>query len=254
MLPRLYDPVLPPPPSISAAGHALFIDFDGTLVPIAERPDDVVVDADLLRLLAGLRACFGDHLTIVSGRSIAQIDAMIGSTAADLSIVGSHGAEIRRHGRLSQPPRAAGLDGATADMQAYAVLHPGLIVEKKSLGVALHYRTAAELASEAQETVRAIGAGHGLMVQPGKMMIELHGPGYDKGSAVAALMARPAFRDCRPVMIGDDLTDEPAFVLVETIAGFGILIGQERETAASFCLPDVPALRDWLWRIVEAGK
>lgn len=249
MLPRFLDPVLPPPPSIDAAGHALFIDFDGTLVAIAERPDEVAADPELIRLLACLHGRLGDRLTLVSGRSIAQLDAMIGPIGAELSLVGSHGQELRRHGRLSQPARAPGLDDATAEIQSFAAGHPGLIVEKKSLGVALHYRTAPDLAAVVGEAAAAIGALHGLFVQRGKMMVELRGPGSDKGSAVAALMARPSLKNCRPVMIGDDLTDEPAFVLVETIGGFAILIGHERETAASFSLPDVASLRSWLWRI-----
>lgn len=254
MLPRPQDLVLPPPPSISAAGHALFVDFDGTLVPIADRPDDVVVDEDLLALLAGLAGCFGDRLTIVSGRSIAQLDALIGPAAAGLPLVGSHGMESRRHGVLSQPPRGAGLDAATRAVRDYAATHPGLIVEEKSLGTALHYRAAPDLEPETRRAAAAIGAAHGLAVQNGKMMVELRGPGRDKGSAVAGLMAQRSWKDCVPVMIGDDLTDEPAFVVAETIGGFSILIGPERETAARCGLPDVAALRDWLWQIVEAGK
>jgi trehalose 6-phosphate phosphatase len=82
------------------------------------------------------------------------------------------------------------------------------------------------------------------------MMIELRAAGCDKGSAVAVLMSRASLKECRPVMIGDDLTDEPAFVLVETLGGFAILIGHKRETAASFCLPDVASLHDWLWQVV----
>jgi trehalose 6-phosphate phosphatase len=176
---------------------------------------------------------------------------MIGPMAAGLSLIGSHGQEIRGHGRLSAPARAPGLDDAITQIRIFVADHPGLIVEKKSFGVALHYRTAPDLAAVVQEVAAAIGAVHGLFVQRGKMMVELRGPGCDKGSAVAALMARPPLKDFRPVMIGDDLTDEPAFVLVETIGGFGILIGHERETAASFSLPDVEALRNWLWRIAE---
>jgi len=253
MLPRLLDPVLPPPPPIHAAGHALFIDFDGTLVPIAERPDDVVADPELIRLLGRLHDGFGDRLALVSGRSIAQLDAMIGPIAETLSLVGSHGQEIRRHGRMSTPPRAPGLDEASREIRAFAKNHADLIVETKTHGVALHYRTAPDLAAAADEAAAAIGAAHGLVVQRGKMMVELRGPGCDKGSAVAAMMARPSLKDCRPVMIGDDLTDEPAFVLVETIGGFAILIGHERETAASFSLPDVAALRAWLWQIAGEG-
>jgi trehalose 6-phosphate phosphatase len=254
MLPRPQDPVLLPPPPISAAGHALFVDFDGTLTPIVDRPDGVVVDRELIDLLRALHGCFDDRLTLVSGRSIAQLDTMIGAVAMGLSLVGSHGLEVRRHGDLRRPARAAGLDAAATDLQAFAAPDPGLIVEEKSMGVALHYRMVPERATEVQTRVAAIGASHGLHVQNGKMMVELRGPGSDKGSAVASIMAEQSLKACRPVMIGDDLTDEPAFVMVETIGGFGILVGPERETAASCHVADVAELRRWLWRIVEASQ
>jgi len=253
MLARPQSPVLPPPPIVSAAGHALFVDFDGTLVPLAERPDDVVADSELIDLLAELHRALDGRLAIVSGRSIDQLDAMLGRSAATLVLAGSHGAELRYQGRRIQPPRPSGLDAAADDVRRYVDAHPGTIAEIKSFGVALHYRTAPRFEADAQAAAIAIAARHGLAVQPGKMMIELHVAGADKGDAVMALMAMASMQGSLPIVIGDDLTDEPALAMAERLGGFGILVGSGRDTAAVHGLADVPDVRRWLGLVAEAG-
>lgn len=254
MLARPQQPAfLPPPPSISPAGHALFIDFDGTLVRLVDRPDQVRADPDLINLLRALLSSFGRRLAIISGRSIAQLDRMIGPLAERITLAGSHGAEHRYGGVLFQPARPEGLEAASEDVRAFAARHPGMIVEPKSLGIALHYRMLPSLAPETNAAARVIALRHGLSVQPGKMMIELRGPGCDKGTAVSALLERPALRGCVPVVIGDDLTDEPALAVAEARDGIGILVGGGRPSAASYALADIGAVRDWLWQVARAG-
>ncbi|WP_093453796.1 trehalose-phosphatase [Sphingomonas sp. YR710] len=251
MLARPQQPDFLPPPRIAAPGHALFIDFDGTLVPLMDRPDQVRADAELIDLLQALRVRCGPRLAIVSGRSIAQIDRMIGPIAQEIALAGSHGAELRYNGVSTSPPRPSGLAEASAELESYAVEHPGLLVETKSLGVALHYRMVPARAAEAAGIVRAIASRHGLLVQPGKMMMEMHGPGSDKGSAVAALLERPALAGAVPVVIGDDLTDEPALAVARAMGGIGIVVGGDRPSAARYTLADVGAVRGWLWQLVE---
>jgi trehalose 6-phosphate phosphatase len=77
------------------------------------------------------------------------------------------------------------------------------------------------------------------------MMVELRAPG-DKGLAVDALMATAAMAGTRPLVFGDDLTDEDGFAAAAAHGGAGVLIGASRATAAGFALPDVAALRRWL--------
>ncbi|MDB5686434.1 MAG: HAD-superfamily hydrolase, subfamily, partial [Rhizorhabdus sp.] len=192
-------------------------------------------------------------LAIVSGRSICQLDAMLGAVAADITLAGSHGAELRHNGQIVGLPRPAGLDAAGDEIRLYVDAHPGTIAELKSFGVALHYRLAPLLEADAQTTAIAIAARHGLAVQPGKMMIELHTPGTDKGDAVDALLAMPPMEGSIPIMIGDDLTDEPALAAAALHGGFGILVGPERDTAALYGLADVADVRHWLGLLVEAG-
>jgi trehalose 6-phosphate phosphatase len=249
MLSRPNQPVLAPPPAISPSSHSLFVDFDGTLVPLVDHPELVRADAELIDLLTALRKRFGERVALISGRSLEQLDRMIGPIAGQLALAGSHGAEVRRGDRLIEPPRPPGLDGAIAEVHAYGAGHPEMIVEEKSHGVAMHYRVAPMLEEPVKRRAYAIAERHGLEVQPGKMMVELRGPGWNKGEAVAALMIEPELSDSRPVVLGDDLTDESAFAVAAAMDGFGVLVGSRRETAALHGLTDVGAVRRWLWEM-----
>jgi len=235
---------LPPPPDGLLAGASLFLDFDGTLVDIAPSPDDVVVDAALLQLLAGLAQRL--EVAVVSGRSIAQLDALLGPLVDRLALSGSHGSEHRFDGAAERPPRPASLDTVATRMRDAAAAHAGTIVEPKTFGVALHYRLAPAFATEARSLADALAAELGLAVQTGKMMVEVRLPGSDKGGAIARLMRRPAMAGTRPVFIGDDVTDESGFVAANALGGAGILVGEPRATAAGFRLPHPAAVRRWL--------
>ena len=235
------------PPALDSRDISLFLDFDGTLVGLAERPDGVVVDPGLAVLLHRLAGRLGGRLALISGRSIAQLDALIGPAAAALVVVGSHGAESRRPGVPAVPvPRPAALDAVEAAFRRAFAGNAAIVVEAKSLGVALHYRgdPAAEAAAEA--LAGQLAATHGLHVQKGKMVVELRVAGADKGSAIAALMAGPPFIGHRPVFLGDDVTDEAGFARCVALGGAGILVGPARPTAATARLADVAAVRAWL--------
>lgn len=244
---RPSQPVLAPPPGIEPSTHSLFVDFDGTLVPLVDRPDLVRADSELIELLEALHRRFPGRLALISGRSLEQLDRMIGPITQTIAIAGSHGAEVRHDGRLIQPPRPDGLDAAIAEVRSYGAGHPEMIIEEKSHGVAMHYRVAPILEEPIKRVAYKIADRTGLEVQPGKMMVELRGPGWNKGGAVEALLAGPPMARTLPVVIGDDLTDEPAMRIAGEKGGFGVLVGPKRETAALYGLGDVGAVRHWLW-------
>lgn len=228
---------------------SLFLDFDGTLVELADRPDGVVVDEALTALLGALPGWMGDRVAIVTGRSIAQIDALL--NAPDLTVAGSHGAERRvATAPSSAPSRPAVLDAAHAAFIDFATRDSRLVVEDKSLGTALHYRQSPAQEADAQALAEVIAHRLGLTVQHGKMMVELRVPG-DKGSAITALMADPPFAGTRPIFLGDDLTDEDGFVAVAALGGTGILVGPPRDTAATARLDGVADVRRWLTTSME---
>nr|WP_328799449.1 trehalose-phosphatase [Sandaracinobacteroides hominis] len=91
----------------------------------------------------------------------------------------------------------------------------------------------------------------GLELQPSKMMAELRVAGGDKGRAVKSLMRRPPMAGTRPVFIGDDTTDEPAFVAARELGGERILVGAPRESEAYFGIESPAALRGWLQAVAQ---
>lgn len=236
---------LSPPPLSLLDGAALFLDFDGTLVELAETPDAISVSPTLGALLRSLSAKLGGRIALVSGRSIADLERHLECSGLGLS--GSHGLELRlRDG--SHVPLAAGYDLSDARERIAALAEgtPGLLVEYKPFGVALHYRQAPEAEQKAAKLLSEIAQRTGLTLQRGKMVVELRPPGADKGDAVRAFMTEPDFAGARPLFVGDDLTDEHAFRAAAELGGGGILVGPERETAARWRLPDVSAVSAWL--------
>ena len=246
-MPSSVDPgLLPPPPSSLLEGASLFIDFDGTLVEIMEQPDAVTADDALRDLLGALCTVFSGRVAIVSGRSLGQLDEMLGPVAQTLALSGSHGIEHRWNGVTANPIRPATLDAATEALRDFIARHPGALIEPKSYGIALHYRQAPDIGPAAQAVAARLAEEHGLALEHGKMVVELRVAGGDKGVAVRRLMARPPMAGTRPLFIGDDLTDEGGFEAAQALGGAGILVGEYRTTAAEYGIPDVAAVRDWL--------
>ncbi len=245
--------VLAPPPTLPYAvpdAVSLFFDFDGTLVDLAATPDAVVVSQMLLDTLDTLAERFPGRVAIISGRSIAQLDAMLGRHAHLFAVAGSHGAETRTpdDGHVAAE-RPASLEAAAGAFRDFANAN-GLVYEAKSLGAGLHYRMAPDFEPAAVRLAEDLAARHGLTLQRGKMMVELRTPG-DKGAALRDLIGAPAMAGSVPYFFGDDVTDEDGFEAARDLGGAGVLIGEQRPTAATYRLNDVAALRDWIAAILE---
>lgn len=239
---------LPIPPLSLLSGASLFLDFDGTLVGIEARPDDVVVGQPLRLLMERLLDRLGNRLAIISGRPAEQINNLFGGVA--FAVAGSHGLELRwPDGSIMAAPPPMHLGEIFSEMEALERRHPALVVEPKPFGVALHYRLAPEAEDDCRELATALGKRTGLQLQSGKMVFELKAPWANKGTALSFLMAGPEMVGTRPIFVGDDETDESAFEAARRLGGAGIFVGPPRRTAAVYGLPDVDSTRKWL----EAG-
>ena len=227
---------------------SLFLDFDGTLVDIEATPQAVVVTAELRRLLETLQERLDGRVAIITGRSAASVEQLF--RPARILVGGSHGLELPGE---CQDQRPDGLDSIVAELRELERRFPGVLVEEKPLGVALHYRQAPE-AEQACRTATDVAAERsGMEVQAGKMVFELKPTGGDKGAALRSLMARPPFEGSRPIFLGDDLTDEAGFAAAGELGGAGVLIGEPRETAAAYWLGSVVEALDWLDQASESG-
>jgi trehalose 6-phosphate phosphatase len=236
--------LLPPPPA-SLDGAALFLDFDGTLVELADTPDAIAVPAGLAPMLERLRRLLDGRLAIVSGRSLADLERHLPLHGTAFS--GSHGLELQLADGTRLPLSVPiGLDDVRARVEAFAAAAPGLLVEEKPAGIALHYRLAPDAGPKAEEFMAALAEERGLEVQRGAMVAELRPTGATKGDAIRAFMTEPEFAGARPLFMGDDLTDEHGFAAAAALGGAGILVGPERESAARYRLGSVAEAAAWL--------
>jgi len=236
---------LPAPKPIRLSEASLFLDLDGTLAPIAARPQDVRPDPRRTRLLERLRDGLDGRLAVVSGRTLEDIDRILEGRIVCASAV--HGL-VRRNcdGSLHTPEPHPGVGQAKAALQAFATRDPGLIVEDKGASVALHFRQARDLALDARDLARRLADATGLALQEGAMVEELRTPGPSKGDSIREFMATPAFQGTTPIFAGDDATDEHGFEEVHRLGGFGVLVGAPRRTHARFGLRNVEDVLAWL--------
>jgi trehalose 6-phosphate phosphatase len=223
---------------------ALFLDFDGTLVDIAPSPDAVVVEQGLTDALSALVRRLGGAVAVISGRPLAQIDRWLAPLV--LPAAGVHGAERRRADGRVERLSLASLDAVAQAAQRLADAHAGLLVERKSTAVALHYRLAPELEAVCVATMTAAAARDpALHAMRGKMVIEVLPHGVSKGHAVEQFLAEPPFSGRRPVFIGDDVTDEAGFAVVRRRGGAAVRVGPGH-SVATHRIDSPAAVRTWL--------
>jgi trehalose 6-phosphate phosphatase len=230
-----------------AGDWAFFLDIDGTLLELAERPDAVRPGEPLFRLLAGLQRAAKGALALISGRSVPDVDALFAPLR--MPVAGQHGVErrdalgvVHRH----VFPEAA-LRGAAARIADFVAGRPGLLLENKGLSLALHYRLAPQFALAAQAALQeaARRLGDGFEVLGGKMVVELKPSGRDKGGAIEEFMREPPFAGRTPVFIGDDHTDEYGFGVVNRLGGQSVKVGAGA-SVARWRIADALAVRAWL--------
>jgi trehalose 6-phosphate phosphatase len=238
-------PVRPAPPPV-ARDWALFLDVDGCLLDLAPHPDRVVVPDGLASRLEALRERLGGALALVSGRSLASLDALFGNAGAVAA--GLHGLEQRSaRGRVVAPAAPEALGRLEARARAIASGFPGAVIEAKGPALALHWRMAPRAAPALLSFADdALAQLPGYRLQPGSAVIELLPRGHGKQGAIAAFLEQAPFRGRVPVFAGDDLTDEAGFALVDRLGGMGVLVGDRAGSVARHALPDPAAVRAWL--------
>ncbi|WP_439491106.1 trehalose-phosphatase [Blastomonas fulva] len=221
---------------------ALLVDFDGTLVDIRSTPDAVEVSRAVIDAIAGASRRLGGRIAIVSGRSIAQLEALWPGAMPEIVMAGSHGQELKVEGAVQGPVHT----DLFARMAEAASRHfgndAGVVIEEKTFGLGVHYRQNPAQRDAAQAWVTDRAREHGLFIQQGDMVFELRPRGADKGDAVRAIMALDRFSGSRPVYIGDDLTDIPAFQAVQALGGHAISVGERTAAYSDEQVGDVDAV------------
>jgi trehalose 6-phosphate synthase/phosphatase len=230
---------------------ALFFDYDGTLTPIVDRPEDAVLSEVARRLLLQATRTPNLDVTIVSGRSLAGVKAMV--DLPGLTYVGNHGFEIEgpgiryRHPDLERYEHS--VERAAADLDGIDI--EGVRIERKGATVSVHTRQVPPAErSRAESRAAAILRRYKLRVTQGKCVVEGRPPvDWHKGYAVLHVLARRHGADwsarVRALYVGDDVTDEDAFRSLKGI-GRSIRVGPSTHSAADFHLPDSGSVIDLL--------
>ncbi len=237
--------------ALSPETLAVLLDFDGTLVAIADQPGGVVLKEHTVETLARLESVLGGAVAIISGRPIEEIDRIFAPRR--LAVAGIHGLERRDAGgrRHDAAYDRAALDAMAETLEAATGDEPGLLLERKPGSVALHYRHRPELAEFCRDRATEAADAHpGARVLAGKMVVEVKLGGRTKADAVEAFMAEAPFAGRRPLYAGDDVTDEDAFRAVAGLGGISIKIGCD-ETGARYRVAETGAFLDWLDTLSE---
>jgi trehalose 6-phosphate phosphatase len=243
---------------------AVFLDYDGVLTPIVDRPQDAVMSEGMREVVQALaRRC---SVCVVSGRDRPVVQQLMG--VEDLVVAGSHGFDIwsPQEGTIAHNA-AAGFEDLISEvrgrLRAEVESIPGVVIEPKRASVALHYRLAdlehhAKLMAVVDELLDEYSGR--LKVTPGKMVYEFQ-PKIDwhKGKAVLHLLRTLHLDDddVVPLYLGDDITDEDAFRALAG-RGVGIIVGHpddpevaNRPTAADFVLESTVEVEQFLTRLAR---
>ena len=262
---------VPPPvtwtdiePVLAQRRLALFLDYDGTLTPIAPRPDLANLSDETRRLLVRLARHM--PVTVITGRDLGDVKERVGLD--QLIYVGSHGFDVEGPGIVGRPDAASDerrdvvarigreLDEKIADV-------PGVILEPKRFSAAVHYRLVPDqhIAPMLAVVDQIADREAGLRVSKGKKLVELRPDvDWDKGTALLWVVRALGLETGHvlPLFVGDDVTDEDGFMALRNAgAGYGVVVcDPPRASYAHGRVPDTDAVQSLLVQIAawaEAG-
>jgi trehalose 6-phosphate phosphatase len=228
-------------------GFAYFLDIDGTLVEFVSDPARIKLSSAVPRLLETLARTSGHAVALITGRSLADVDRLF--PGQHLAAAGHHGLERRSaDGHIDRhAAHPHSLDVARRNLASVVRAHPRLLLEDKGISLALHYRRAPRLGPFAYRVMRDLQftLGDRFCIQRGKRVVELAPAGRDKGAAIAAFMREAPFHGRTPFFIGDDVTDEYGFAVVNRMGGYAVKVGRG-PSAANWRFRNVRSVLAWL--------
>ena len=232
----------------------LLLDYDGTLVPFAARPEQAVPDEELKSLLRTLSRQAGNDIVVISGRTRKTLEDWLGEL--ELGLIVEHGAWIRERGldwTLLEPAQDTWKSEVRSVLIQYMDRTPGASLEEKDFSLALHYRKVdAEIASlrmrEVKEDLLTIASELNLEILEGNKVLEVRNPGINKGRAALRLISGRTWDFI--LAVGDDRTDEDLFaVLPESAYSIKVGVGPTR---ARYNLDNVAAVRSLLNKLTRS--
>lgn len=242
---------------------AVFLDYDGTLTPIVNHPDDALLSDDTRDVTTELASLI--TVAVVSGRDVndvrdkMRVEGIYYAGSHGFDIVGPDGEPIADIGLQDFSQYLGPLDCATRLLEARLVDVPGSQVERKQFAIAVHYRRVAESDEEAvRDAVHEVAPEvPELRLTTGKKVFELRPDfDWDKGRALDWLLRELDLFDGSviPIYVGDDTTDEDAFRAIRN-RGIGIVVGDDGDaTFARWQVPDTDAVRSFLTAMIRRER
>ena len=238
---------------ILRSGHTLlFLDYDGTLTPIAPSPDQATLPSSTRSLLQRFSRNPRVTVALVSGRPLANLRQLV--RVRNLSYVGNHGLEMWHRGRCTSvavPGHSReALSRIRPTLAGLVKDVPGARLEDKGLSLAIHYRLAcasqvACLKAEIGHEVRPFVSSGALTLMNGKKVIEVHPSlNWTKGHATLWLVKHARHPSPLPIYIGDDRTDENAFDMLR--GGITIRVGRHQRSKAQYYVRGVGEVLQFL--------
>jgi trehalose 6-phosphate phosphatase len=225
----------------------LFLDLDGTLAPIVEKPKRARIPASTAQTLQRLRRT-GVRIVLVSGRSVAGVLA-VAHTPVD-AILGDHGARLYEGGRITSwlPASKAQFTHAADRLERLLEGMPGVRFQRKERSLAIHLRLPKDDRGHTTERIARLLRNEGLRVLHGYRILDAQLPGVDKGRAVLKWLRRHK----RPTVVlyaGDDTTDEDA---MRALAGraFTVAVGP-RPRSNTYRTSSPRTFAAWLKRLAD---
>lgn len=240
----------------------ILLDYDGTLTPIVETPEEAVIPKKTKELLTTLAKMPGCKIAVISGRSLRDIKKKVG--LKNIIFVGNHGLEIEgqkiKHVNILSLKYRSLIKDIKSNIERRLACIKGVILEDKGLSFTVHYRLARsedipKVKSIFKEATESLSLKNSIRTKTGKMVLEVSPPlEWDKGKAALWLLARNSFssknKATLPIYIGDDRTDEDAFKVLNK-KGITIFVGSTRGSHAEYYLKDTNEVNCFIKKMIE---
>jgi trehalose 6-phosphate phosphatase len=245
---------------LKSADHILLLsDYDGTLTPIVDKPELATLSQKVRKLLRTLAKDRRYTVGIISGRALSDLRGNVGLDG--IIYAGNHGLEIEGFGSSFLEPIAEEMRPflGMLNQALSATLRgiKGVFVEDKGLTLSVHYRMVdgaeeKKVEDAFEKITDSLYVTGRIRVTRGKKVYEIRPPvDWDKGKAIAWLIAK--FRESRgkggtlPIYLGDDLTDEDGFKVVEKSNGISIFVGgEDSQSVARYFLKSPEEVTEFL--------
>jgi len=203
---------------------AVFLDFDGTLAGLQDDADTVFLAQGMDQVLHACATRLDGALAVMSGRDLDDLSRRV---PGNLWRFGNHGLRASAPGGLATQSPAAAPSGLIAALSEISDTYPGVRLEPKGPVLAVHYRAAPGVEVELKSALSdAIAPFADYSLQHGKMVFEAKPNAANKGACLLRAMLSMPFLGRRPVMIGDDTTDEDAFASAQSAGGIAVKVGE----------------------------